>query len=235
MRDFPRWFASQKLLTLGLSVVCLCLHAPIASAQHRGPVGGGVRIYRPPTRPFAPIAPPIAANRYGAWRYRPLPIGPFRYRPVFPVYGSPFYFGPYSWVWNTWGYGGCWLTGYYPCSGFSYGYSAPFYAPGPVPAPVYLYYGEARPDFPQLFLKDGTVYTVSDYWLVDDQLHFITMEPGRRASAEQVIGVDQLDVQTTIDENTSRGFRFVQRHQPLQQYLHDHPDQLPPDWPHPKE
>jgi len=44
-----------------------------------------------------------------------------------------------------------------------------------------------------------------------------------------------LDVETTIDENTSRGFRFVLRHEPLQQYVRDYPDQVPPDWPHPKE
>jgi len=33
-------------------------------------------------------------------------------------------------------------------------------------------YGEERPDVPQLFLKDGTILNVTDYWLVDDQLHF---------------------------------------------------------------
>ena len=33
--------------------------------------------------------------------------------------------------------------------------------------PVYAY-GEERPDVPQLFLKDGTVLNVTDYWLVDD-------------------------------------------------------------------
>jgi hypothetical protein len=234
-RVFPHQLSITRIL-IGFAclALCLCSRAPIASAQHRAPMTGGVRVYTAP-RPWVSMVRPMAPVGPGAWRYHPLPIGPFRYRPIFPIYGSPFYFGFYSWVWNSWGNGGCWLAAYYPCSGPAYGFAAPFYAPGPVPAPVYQYYGEARPDFPQLFLKDGTVYTVSDYWLVDDQLHFTTKEPGRRGSAEHVIGIDELDVETTIDENTSRGFRFVQRHEPLQQYVRDYPDQVPPDWPRPKE
>jgi len=41
--------------------------------------------------------------------------------------------------------------------------------------PVYVY-GEERPDLPQLILKDGTILNVTDYWLVDDQLHFTMIE-----------------------------------------------------------
>ena len=102
-------------------------------------------------------------------------------------------------------------------------------------APVYQYYGEEGPAFPQLFLKDGTVYTVADYWLVDKQLHFMVMEPGRRGPVEHVIDVDDLDVNTTIDANTDRGFRFVMRNEPLHQYMRDYPNQIPPDWPRAKE
>lgn len=233
-RDSPQQLSIKRIL-IGFAFLALCsgVQAPVASAQHHGPMGGGVGVYVP--RPWISGAPRVAAIRSGAWLYHGRPFGPLRFRPVFPVYGSPFYFGPYSWIWGSWGYDGCWLANYYPCGGWAYGYSGPFYAYAPVPAPVYQYYGGARPDFPQLFLKDGTVYTVSDYWLVDDQLHFTTKEPGRKGSAEHVIDLNQLDVETTIDENTSQGFRFVMRHEPLQQYVRDYPDQVPPDWPRAKE
>jgi hypothetical protein len=225
----------NRILMLAACLPVLwCIRPPVALGQHNAHVGGVVRIY-PPPRPFVPVAPRIGVIRPGGWMYHPRPIGPFRFRPVFPVYASPFYFGPYSWAWGSWGYGGCWWANYYPCGGWGYGYNAPFYAYGPVPAPVYQYYGEPRPEFPELFLKDGTVYSVSDYWLVDDQLHFTTKQPGRKGSVEHVIDVDELDAETSIDENTSRGFRFVLRHEPLQQYMRDYPDQIPPDWPRPKE
>jgi hypothetical protein len=35
-------------------------------------------------------------------------------------------------------------------------------------------------------------------------------------------------VQKTIDVNTRRGFRVVMRDSPLEQYLRDHPDPMPP-------
>jgi hypothetical protein len=90
--------------------------------------------------------------------------------------------------------------------------------------PLYVYGGERR-ELVQLFLKDGTVYEVTDYWLVDSQLHF-TIERGK--PAEQTIALDDLDLQTTIEVNTRRGFRFVLRNEPLEQYLRDHPDVIPP-------
>ena len=91
-------------------------------------------------------------------------------------------------------------------------------------------YGDYRRDLPQLYLKDGTMYSVTDYWLVDNQLHFTMIEEGGTKSVEHVIGFDELDLQTTIDVNTQRGFRFVLRNEPLEQYLRDHPDQTPPLW-----
>jgi hypothetical protein len=226
------------LIVVSCLVACAWIEAPVALAQHVGHVGGAAaHIYAPrplPVRPFA-SAPRVGAFRYGAGIYHRGPYGPFRFRPVFPVYGSPFLFGPYSWIWGSWGYGGCWWTSYYPCGGWGIGYNAPFYEYGPVLAPVYQYYGEEGPAFPQLFLKDGTVYTVADYWLVDKQLHFMVMEPGRRGPVEHVIDVDDLDVNATIDANTDRGFRFVMRNEPLHQYMRDYPNQIPPDWPRAKE
>jgi hypothetical protein len=55
------------------------------------------------------------------------------------------------------------------------------------------------------------------------------LEEGATKPAEQVIPVDELDLQKTIDVNTRRGFRIVLRDEPCQQYLKDHPDLTPPD------
>lgn len=98
--------------------------------------------------------------------------------------------------------------------------------------PLYAY-GYERRDFPQLYLNDGTVISVSDYWLVDDQLHFTAIEGAR--SVEHAIALDELDLQTTIEVNTRRGFRFVLRNEPMDQWLRDHPNENPPDWPAPKQ
>ena len=96
----------------------------------------------------------------------------------------------------------------------------------PYENPAYLYGREER-ERVWLFLKDGTVYSVTDYWFVNGQIHFIMVEEGGTKS-EQVIGFDELDSQRTIDVNTQRGFRFVLRNEPWEQYLRDHPDFTPP-------
>ena len=93
--------------------------------------------------------------------------------------------------------------------------------------PVYVY-GEERPDLPQIYLKDGTILNVTDYWLVDDQLHFMMIEENGTTAMEHVIPFDALDLQTTVDANTRRGFRFMLRNEPVERYLRDHPDGPPP-------
>jgi hypothetical protein len=92
---------------------------------------------------------------------------------------------------------------------------------------VYVY-GEEREDLPQLFLKDGTVLNVTDYWLVDDQLHFTMIEEEGGKPAEHMIPFDALDLQKTVDVDTGRGFRFMLRNEPLEQYVRDHPEGPPP-------
>lgn len=109
---------------------------------------------------------------------------------------------------------------------YSYG-PALYLSPPEYEAPVYVY-GEERPEYPQLYLKDGTIYNVTDYWLVDDQLHFTMLEGDATKPAEQVIAFDQLDLQKTVNADTQRGFRFVLRNEPVDQYLRDHPDADPP-------
>jgi hypothetical protein len=109
-------------------------------------------------------------------------------------------------------------------------YGVEYYVPPPpliYEYPAYLYYGGGH-ELVWLYLKDGTAYGVSDYWFVNDQLHFIALQEGGVKSEEKVIGLDELDVQKTIDVNTRRGFRVVMRDEPLEQYLRDHPDANPP-------
>jgi len=151
--------------------------------------------------------------------------------------GAPFFrFGP------GWGFNPFWWPAYSPFWGWGFGCSAlPFYGYGfgsygyPLTyvCPPYPYREEGR-ELPQLYLKDGTVYNVTDYWLVNGQIHFTTVEEGGTKSVEHVIGFDELDLQTTIDVNMRRGLRFVLRNEPLEQYLRDHPDLTPPDGPPPE-
>ena len=154
------------------------------------------------------------------------PVRPFP--PVIVVYGPPIFFnGPF------WPYNGCWGM---PCdfSFWPWVYTSPtISSPGPTnyvmqanETPVYVY-GPERPDLPQLYLKDRTVLNVSDYWVVDGQLHFMMAEQEGMKPAEQVIPFDELDLQKTVDANTQRGFRFILRNAPFEQYVREHPEGPP--------
>jgi len=55
-----------------------------------------------------------------------------------------------------------------------------------------------------IYLKDGTMYTASDYWLVDGKLHYMTSY-----STESLVDMDEVDLQRTVDENSKRGVTFT--------------------------
>jgi hypothetical protein len=132
-----------------------------------------------------------------------------------------------------WGFG-CNTAPYAPYYGYSFGgylspYVSPYIAPPEyAPPPSYLYGGEETRELPQLYLKDGTVHRVTDYWLVNGQIHFTTLEEGGTKSVEHVIPFEDLDLQQSIDVNTRRGFRFVLRNAPLEQYLRNRNEGNPP-------
>jgi hypothetical protein len=63
-----------------------------------------------------------------------------------------------------------------------------------------------------LFLKDGTVYAITDYWIADNKLHYVTNYGG-----ENSIPLDQLDMQRTVDTNAKRGINITLRPTPQQQ------------------
>ena len=73
-----------------------------------------------------------------------------------------------------------------------------------------------------LFLKDGTVYAITDYWIADNKLHYVTNYGG-----ENSIPLDQLDMQRTVDVNAKRGINITLRPSPQQQAA-PAPDAQPP-------
>lgn len=60
-----------------------------------------------------------------------------------------------------------------------------------------------------LYLKDGTMYAASDYWVADNQLHYVVNYGG-----ESVVDFDQVDLQRTVDENAKRGTAFILKAKP---------------------
>jgi hypothetical protein len=72
-----------------------------------------------------------------------------------------------------------------------------------------------------LFLKDGTVYAITDYWIADNKLHYVTNYGG-----ENSIPLDQLDMQRTVDTNAKRGINITLRPTP-QQRAAPEPDAAP--------
>jgi hypothetical protein len=87
---------------------------------------------------------------------------------------------------------------------------------------------EVAQDFPRLFLKDGTTLTVTDYWVVDGQLHFKMMEAIGQKPVEHAIPFEDLDLQRTVDANSARGFQFILRNEPFEDYVAHHPEGPPP-------
>jgi hypothetical protein len=121
-----------------------------------------------------------------------------------------------------------------PAVFFRYGILAPFpypvwnfiapvssYAWAPVPTYAFVLTGSAS--HPQLVFKNGTTYMVTDYWRVDDQLHFITIEEGGTKS----VPFADLDVQRTTDADAAQGFRFLVRDEPIEQWLQHHAQHTP--------
>jgi len=186
-----------------------------------------------PSRGFV-FGYPLPPNRIRP--RRPIyPIG-FLPPPGFGLFGIPFFGLGFGWGLGENLWMGCdpFFNWRYGCSGlpvYEYGSGYDFFSVGPNNPqpqaeiqnwPVY-YYGEANSQFVQLYLKDGTVYNVTDYWLVNGELHFKTVEENGTKVVEHEIDFGLLDLQMTIDVNTARGFRFVLRNEPLEQYLRDQP------------
>ena len=57
-----------------------------------------------------------------------------------------------------------------------------------------------------LYLKDGSSYAVTDYWLADGKIHYVTSYGG-----ENAIEQSALDLQRTVNENATQGMTFTLR------------------------
>jgi hypothetical protein len=199
-----------------------------AGPRGAGPQGAGLRVGGPRVAGAGRLA------GTGGFVFRQGPIRVFRSRQFFGV--PVFKFGA-GWAFNSIWWPTCgpslgWGFDCYPVP--FYGYSFENYvAPPTYESPVYMYGGEER-DLIWLYLKDGAVYGVTDYWFVDDQVHFSMVEDDPTKPSEHVFPFDELDVQKTVYVNTRRGFRIVFRDEPWQQYLKHHPDFTPPELPPPQ-
>jgi len=226
-------------------VIGAMVFAPLASAQHPAarPAGPGARmapppimhtpVYRAPVSASPALRAPIYAPHFATWRgdaivVRPprRPIRPFP--PVFILYTYPFGLEP---AFSR--YDSCWWEGCDFLWTLSYS-SIPFYEYAPPSSPpnhVAPYeppvYGEEGEDLPELYLKDGSVLSVTDYWVADEQLHFTMIETEGAKPVEHTLPFEALDLQKTIDVNTRRGFHFMLRNEPFEQYVRDHPDAPP--------
>lgn len=223
-----------KLMT---AIICLCV-TPLAFSQHPGRVVvPPPPIHRVPVAPPPMFQPPIyrapvsaprifapATSATGNLTFHPpyRPIRPFP--PAFVVYVFPPAFAnPF------WGYNSCLWAACDFFSAWDLGYSTTSYGSGPISyVPTQSYeppeYGEGRSDLPELFLKDGTVLNVTDYWRVGEELHFKMIEAEGANPVEHEIPFDELDLQKTMDVNKQRGFRFMLREEPVEQYLLHHPE-----------
>jgi len=143
-----------------------------------------------------------------------------------PVNFSPFGFGAFG----PFGLYGPWYGGYnYAPYGSSFLFLPPAenlppafgdYLPNTNYAPSYIFEPEPLPvpeEAPpsanaseavqpvvNLVLKDGTVFGVTSYWLVNDRLFYITTY-----KIQSSIPIDQLDLQKTVDMNWKRGIAFT--------------------------
>ena len=246
MARFLRGFILRNSFLTVCVLASASVQTPVALAQHGGGGhmgGGGGHMggshfssggHGASPRGFAPRTAPSTMRRP---RGSPPPVGAgirnprFRQQPPRFVHRRVF-FGPRFrrfrrgfnsfwwpyWCPSYWGWGfNCytwpsWWSGWY---GSGFGTDPPN---DPAAQSVRSYadpgyrYDEDRRDLTELYLKDGTVYDVTDYWLEDGKIHFRT----REGSVEHVLDVDELDLQTTVDVNTRRGFRFVLRNEPAE-------------------
>jgi hypothetical protein len=60
-----------------------------------------------------------------------------------------------------------------------------------------------------LYLKDGSSYAVTDYWLENGKLHYVASYGGENAIDETA-----LDLQKTVNENAAQGLTFTLRPAP---------------------
>lgn len=157
-----------------------------------------------------------------------------------PFFGFGLGFGPgcnawagpfWGWDWddcNNFGYSGYLSPDYYPPSDYTEAPDTmdiqPAYGPDvwpPAAPPDSSSYDNsssssydnstAAPAGPStlLYMKNGTSYAITDYWLDGGRLYYITSY-----GSENIVDLDLVDLQRTVDENAARGVNFTLRPAP---------------------
>ena len=60
-----------------------------------------------------------------------------------------------------------------------------------------------------IYMKNGSVLTVRDYWMIDGELHYILM-----SGAQRTINLDSVDLPRTNTENAKSGVKFIFKSEP---------------------
>lgn len=212
MRRLISWRSLLRAILFATAgaITFTCASGTDAFAQRGGGRPGGIAHVRAPH-----VVGPVNFPRR--------PIYPIQ--SVFPIFASPGFRSsgaPFYGFRLRLGFKTIWWQN---CLYWAWGYNC-------YPLPVYAYgesYSGGGRELAQLYLKDGTIWNVTDYWLVNNQLHFTTIDESGTKSVEHTIDFGQLDLQMTIDVCAQRGFRFVLRDEPMQRYLQDHPEIGEPD------
>jgi hypothetical protein len=192
----------------GILFACALMLAPEPTfAQHGGGgghggghfggghFGGGRGHSAPPLVGFGTHDSGVVGKRAVAVGNRvvtPELIFPPRHFPRLPGLG---FAGPFFGGYDSWGSfcGPFWIWGF-ACDKvpyFGFGYSN--------------YSSAAHPNSAEavLWLMDGTVYGLRDYWFVAGKLYYVTNYGG-----ENSIDIDRVDIQKTVDEDALRGADF---------------------------
>jgi hypothetical protein len=226
--------------------------APIGGVRFSPPIRPSSTIR--PRSSFSFLQRPLATSPprvFGPRRGRPRFFGGLGFFPfgfAFPFFDfgfasdcNPFWAWPWAYGCETFGY----WNGYN--EGFIAGYNAgpeeqemeqqPEVEQPPEELGNYMYVPPREPSSPEeieaekvlfvLYMKNGAVYAVTNYWVGDGKLHYLTSYGG-----ENTIDLNDLDVQKTVDVNASRGVEFTLKPAPDQKQQNPQPrqDQLnPPD------
>jgi len=131
-----------------------------------------------------------SGQRAGRFAGRGVPANRL-FRPGGGRYSQRYGYG-YSWPLIGWAaaFPSAYCDAWEECDESAYSYSEPQES---VAGPVLV-----------LYLRDGSGYGVTDYWLAEGMLHFVTTY-----GAEKLSPLDQLDVQRTVDENAANGLYFT--------------------------
>jgi hypothetical protein len=60
-----------------------------------------------------------------------------------------------------------------------------------------------------IYMKNGSVYTVRDYWIVDGELHFLLLD-----GVQKSVDLELVDLPRTNTENAKSGVKFIFKSEP---------------------